>query len=197
MTYIMKPKALINLPQWIPVVWLAATLSIGSLVVELVMEKEWGTYLSVFGTFAEIILWDAIIRSLRKKENCKTSLIVMLAISFSLQLVSSIFSAGEVLSFISLVSWLIAMIIIIKNYSGALQNYAIAELVCLGLLLIGLIVFAVVVAIQDSSNLQTSLRLTMCILIFLLCYPYKMLAEALKENDAEEKKNEVEEKIEE
>lgn len=187
----MKPTASINLPQWIPVVWIAAALSIGAFFFESILEKDWGKYISIASTLTEILLWETIIRSLKGKGKCKTALSATIFTSLFLQLVLNFFSDSIIISLISFVSWVVALILIIKNYSGTLKKYAITEIICASLQFIAIIVLAMIVeGASDSSDLQTTLRIIMCAIIILIYYPYKVLAEALKENEAEEPREE-------
>ena len=180
----MKPKASINLPQWVPVVWIAALLSLFSFFLE-TRDVEWSGYVSLSGTIIEAILWVFIMASLHRRGNAQPILMVFISLSLVLDIVSEIsalFVEEISVGLISLIVWSIALIIIVVNYSGAFRKYAIVNLVCIG----AIILYSIIPGFLDIdfSNLSAStFRWIIYPMLALVYYSYQVLVEAISENE--------------
>ena len=173
----MNHQANINLPQWSIVVWIAAALNVASTIMELV-ENSWAGVVSLAGTIVGILLWAFIIVDLSKRNAIKPFLLVLLILTFSLQIIgdiSSLFGVESSLSFLFGLSWLVALIYIIASYSGAFRMYAIVEIVCF----ICLMVLAVLSVVNDFSI--TNKGIMKGIIFPLLIAPYIFLERAITE----------------
>lgn len=183
----MKPKAFINLPQWVPVVWVAAILSIISFTLE-IREIEWSSYVSLPSTIIEAVLWTVIMVNLHKRGNISPILIIFIAfsqvINLALEISDLIVDEEFPLWLVYYIAWVISLIIIIVNYSGAFRKYAIVNLVCFGVIFLYCFVCEMLdIDFADSS--ASSFKYLIYPLLALVYYPYQVLVEVFNENEEE------------
>ena len=187
----MKPKANINLSQWVYAVWAAASISIFSAVLD-IMEVEWSSYVSLPGTILEAVIWGFIVMSLYKSENIKPILILLIIGALSVDIISdilSLISDENLMWMISMGLWVIALIVIIVSYSGLFRKYAIIELACM----VGLFALGVAMELFDFQSQKTVFHAVMKYAVVpLLYFPYQALTEALCEGEEEDEEEEVE-----
>ena len=191
----MKPKALINLPQWTYVVYAAAVLAMAAFLLDL-KEYAWGGYCSLCVTLVEIAVWAAIILDLKKNVRIGTGLIVTLGLSLILSLISdvvSLFSDDSIVFVLFLILWIVSMIIIIVSYSGLFKKYAMIEIACI----LGLATLTVIMGIFDVGTSGAAFSGIMKYGALPLLYlPYQALVNAINEGveaDSEEEESQVSE----
>ena len=174
------------MPQWVPVVWIAAALDIFSTIIDL-MDNDWSDYITLVSIIVEIVLWSAILSHLHKREAIKPVLLVIIILSLAMSLFSemaSLFLEDDY--YVWLISFLVdclSFIAIIPSYSGALRKYAIISLICvMGILSLSFLF--VKYDLLDFSSVTSSKYIIIAIagLIYL---PYQALAKALTEGKDE------------